>query len=443
MDVTADTGFDIVHHPREQWLFGKDNNHFYSLFDSVNLFESFLNLPVPQEAQENPLDFAWIKHSQEQDQVLKQLQLGLPQSYHVRQFDGIELVCWATSGMDPETQWKICLTQETLLPTIRWFHQILNHPGQEQLFHSIYSCFYHPQLRHAINSFICDACQKYKLSGTGYGHLPPRDVNLTPWFEVAVDLIGPWTIIIGNDKYDFNALTSIDTTTNLTEMIQVTEKTSMHVRNKFEQSWLSRYPRPIRCVHDNGREFTGFEFQQLLQILQIKDVATTSCNPQSNAICEQMHQTVGNVLRTLLYANPPHNLQEANDLVDSALATAIHALQTNVSSALGTSPGALAFARDMFLNVPLTADWIAIHEHREQLVNENLRHQNNKRHSHDYVQGQKVLKFIYNPTKLGRQTEGPYVIQQVHVNGMVSIQICEGVRERINIRRVKPYNEPT
>ena len=85
-----------------------------------------------------------------------------------------------------------------------------------------------------------------------------------------------------------------------------------------------------------------------------------------------MHQTVGNVLRTLLYANPPHNLQEANDLVDSALATAIHALQTNVSSALGTSPGALAFARDMFLNVPLTADWIAIHEHREQLVNENL-----------------------------------------------------------------------
>ena len=63
-----------------------------------------------------------------------------------------------------------------------------------------------------------------------YGHLPPQDVNLTPWFEVAVDLIGPWTIIIGNDKYDFNALTSIDTTTNLTEMIQVIERTSMYVK---------------------------------------------------------------------------------------------------------------------------------------------------------------------------------------------------------------------
>ena len=118
-----------------------------------------------------------------------------------------------------------------------------------------------------------------------------------------------------------------------------------------------------------------------------------------------MHQTVGNVLFTLLYANPPHNSQEANDLVDSALTTAIHALQTNVSSVLGTSPGAFAFARDMFLNVPLTADWIAIHEHREQLVNENLQCQNNKRQSYDYVQGQKVLEFIYDPTKLGRWTE--------------------------------------
>ena len=103
---------------------------------------------------------------------------------------------------------------------------------------------------------------------------------------MAVDLIGPWTIIIGNDKYDFNAPTSIDTTTNLTEVIQVTEKTSMHVRNKFEQSWSSRYPQPIRCVHDNHREFTGFEFQQLSQILQIKDVALTRRNPQCNAIRE-------------------------------------------------------------------------------------------------------------------------------------------------------------
>ncbi len=35
---------------------------------------------------------------------------------------------------------------------------------------------------------------------------------------------------------------------------------------------------------------------------------------------------------------------------------------------LGSSPGALVFSHDMFLNVPLASDWHAITEKREQLV---------------------------------------------------------------------------
>ena len=86
-----------------------------------------------------------------------------------------------------------------------------------------------------------------------------------PWTEVAVNLIGPWTIVVGNEEYEFNALTSIDTTLNLVEMIRIDEKSSQHVRNKFDQSWLSRYPWPERCIHDNGGEFVGPEFQELMK----------------------------------------------------------------------------------------------------------------------------------------------------------------------------------
>ena len=93
----------------------------------------------------------------------------------------------------------------------------------------------------------------------------------------------------------------------------------------------------------------GFEFQQLLHTLHIKDVPVTSHNPQANAICERMHQTVGNVLRTLLYVNPPQNLGQANELIDSALAPATHAMRANVHTGLRSSPEALAFGRDMFL----------------------------------------------------------------------------------------------
>jgi transposase InsO family protein len=43
---------------------------------------------------------------------------------------------------------------------------------------------------------------------------------------------------------------------------------------------------------DNGGEFIGWEFIQMLRLHQIKDVPTTVKNPQANAICERMHQTV-------------------------------------------------------------------------------------------------------------------------------------------------------
>ena len=73
-----------------------------------------------------------------------------------------------------------------------------------------------------------------------------------------------------------------------------------------------------------------------------------------------MHQTVGNELRVLLYSNPPQNLTQARDIVDQALVTAMHAMRVMTATTLGSTPGALAFSRDMFLNVPLITDWHAI-----------------------------------------------------------------------------------
>jgi hypothetical protein len=35
----------------------------------------------------------------------------------------------------------------------------------------------------------------------------------------------------------------------------------------------------------------------------------------------------------------------------------MHAMQTTIATTLGSTLGALAFAQDMFLNVPLIADW--------------------------------------------------------------------------------------
>ena len=110
-----------------------------------------------------------------------------------------------------------------------------------------------------------------------------------------------------------------------------------------------------------------------------------------------MHQTVVNVLRTLLYSNPPKNMTQAKDIMDYALATVMHDMQTTVATTLVSTPGDLVFRRDMFLNLPLVVDWQTISCKREHHVNENLHKANVKRRSFDYSEVQQVLKKVHNP----------------------------------------------
>jgi hypothetical protein len=117
----------------------------------------------------------------------------------------------------------------------------------------------------------------------------------------------------------------------------------------------------------------------------------------------------------------------------------MHAMLTTIATTLGSTLGAFAFARDMFLNMLLIADWQAIACTQEHHVNENLQCANRKRCQFDYAPGQQVLKRAHNPSKLRVRTEGPYTIEHIHLNGNLTILLREGITECINTRRVLPY----
>jgi hypothetical protein len=63
--------------------------------------------------------------------------------------------------------------------------------------------------------------------------------------------------------------------------------------------------------------YKSMVLKMLLQQFEIPEPA--------NAVCECMHQTVGNILHTLFHARPPTNIHQAQDIMDTALATASHA----------------------------------------------------------------------------------------------------------------------
>ena len=139
--------------------------------------------------------------------------------------------------------------------------------------------------------------------------------------------------------------------------------------------------------------------------------------------------------------NPPNNIVDANMILDTAIANIVFALQSSFHSSLQTTPGALAFGRDMILDLPVVADLNLIRERKQQLIDERLITANRKRFSYDYHVGDEIMKLIYKPDKLQPRAEGPYPIVQVHTNGTVTIQKALHLIERINVCSIKPYQQ--
>jgi hypothetical protein len=125
-----------------------------------------------------------------------------------------------------------------VVDTVTWFHQVIEHPGEKRLQETLNQCYHHPRLRYHIEKLKCKDCQKYELEGCGYGLLPKREVRIAPWEEVAINLIGPWKVKVNGRQVELNALTCIDTVSNLVKLICIDNKTDKHICDKFTQCWL-------------------------------------------------------------------------------------------------------------------------------------------------------------------------------------------------------------
>ena len=90
-------------------------------------------------------------------------------------------------------------------------------------------------------------------------------------------------------------------------MAQITNKTAAEIADITEKTWFIRYPLPQRIVFDRGTEFMA-EFAKMCHndyVLKRKPIMTR--NPQSNAIIELVHQTIGNIIRKFDVSNIVNN----------------------------------------------------------------------------------------------------------------------------------------
>jgi Reverse transcriptase (RNA-dependent DNA polymerase)./Integrase core domain. len=407
--------------------------------------DSYLFYPVQDRMHAPcPVTLANIQALQNADAHLQQIANRNNTNYCRVDFGDISLIQFRLANDGP---WRIVLPMALIPSALRWFHQLLLHPGATRMLLTINKHFTFPRMRSVIEDFVskCDVCQRTKRSTTRDGLLPLKDPELDPWYQVQVDLIGPWEVNLGPGmKLSIRAFSAIDPFIGLCELSPIKNPTCAHVGTIFHNCWLCRYPTPTRCVHDNGPEFISQEFQDILRYYGIKDAPTTVKNPQANAIVERAHLTMASMLRTMVLETTNGNRrllpQDIDDFVSTALACTQRAINATVHSITKESPGAFIFQRDMLLPIQSFANWELARAKRSENNVKNLFSENQRRRPFDWQPGMNVL--LENTRhKMDPKFIGPFPITRVHTNGTVTIR-RGNTFQRVNIRWIKLYHHP-
>ena len=191
-------------------------------------------------------------------------------------------------------------------------------------------------------------------------------------------------------------------------------------------------------VHDNGGEFNGFEFREMMSSYAIIAKTETVNNSRANSVAERVHLTIADMSRTQKFSG--HDWFE---VMDQLLQSVAWVIRVTISTVTRYSPGQLAFGHDMIVQTKIIMEW----EHLKDKPRKSSRiandRENKVRIEKFYKKGDKVLIVLDRMdrgAKLNYPTEGPYEIVKVYTNGTIKIK-RKNCFENISITRVKLFNE--
>jgi transposase InsO family protein len=319
-----------------------------------------------------------------------------------------------------------------------WIHSNYLHPGEKRMIAIMSRNMYWVNMNDDIRKHVkrCLLCRKNKKTSKQYGKLTPTTIhtNLHRFEVIAVDLQGPWPVSRDNRtgvefKY---LLTVIDIYSRWCELIPLTRQQAELVAESLDHEWFCRYPRPEVLLSDCGPNLKGGEFNELLDSYGIEHHYTTTYMATANAICERMHGTINQILRTIDYKD-----------WHSKIPSIAFALRASVHSATKQSPSDIVFGMDMVLPFYNSSrkQMDFIKPTQTNTVAKDLERMNKSRIPHVYKPND--LVFIRKlkedkDCKLDGDNDGPFIVHTVHNNNTLTVN-KHGLLERINIRRIIPW----
>ena len=318
------------------------------------------------------------------------------------------------------------VTFKVMVDLMLLVHYQMAHIGRQKLIEVVRSQAWHPSMTKIASDITssCDGCQRMKVSSI---IAPPvcKIQTSRPFELLALDLLN-----LPKSHGYLACLVVVDHHSKWLSVVPVASKTSLAVANAFEQRVLPSLLRtPEKVLSDNGPEFVGANFNEMLLNHNVDHIYTTPNRPPSNGLAERTNRTLLELLRV-----------ESDSAVGwvKVLPKVVMIYNNTLHATLGKSPSEfLLQERHLQASVPLvSADTVDTWREGNPAFG-------------SFRVGQRVLKkaiIIGNETssKFKDRFQGPYTVSKVNANGVTYVlnHCVTGVSIKAHHGQLKAYIDP-
>lgn len=247
--------------------------------------------------------------------------------------------CSAKDCADSVLQVVVPVEYRSLILALAHDHPCSGHLGITKTYSRILQYFFWPKLRAEIKAYCssCDTCQKVGKPNQVIPPAPlyPIPVMKEPFEKILIDCVGPLPKTKAGNQF---LLTIMCTATRFPEAIPLRRITTPVVVKALTK-YFTTFGLPKVIQTDQGTNFTSKLFSQVVKMLGIQHVLSSSYHPQSQGAIERFHQTLKNSLKKYCV--------DSGREWDEGVPLVMFALREAEQEALGFSPAQLVFGHTL------------------------------------------------------------------------------------------------
>ena len=208
----------------------------------------------------------------------------------------------------------------------------LGHPGVERTRQTMAANFVWPSIREDVSRWAreCVACQRAKVTRHTVPEIGQFTVPEKRFEHINLDIV---TMPLSNG-YRY-LLTAVDRFSRWPVAVPMTDATADSVLNAFAHGWVANFGVPASITTDQGGQFRGELWQQLMTTWGIRNHHTAAFHPEANGLVERFHRR----LKESLLARTP---QQPEDWYWH-LPCSLLAIRTTLKPDVGAAPCELVF----------------------------------------------------------------------------------------------------